>query len=168
MGIGDAFYMSKYYCTTTYGWDSYYEYIDMYTFNLFGDPSMQLISESMNHRPITPDSPLGPDSMKLGDNSNYTVSTIDPDGDQIFYQFDWGDEELDEPIGPYESGENCEISHLWSEKGDFHIKVKAIDEYGAESEWSNSLPVSISKQKAINFLWAILSFFYQLLILNIG
>jgi len=168
MVLGEAFYTSKYYCTTTYGWDSYHEYIDMYTFNLFGDPSMQLISESMNHRPITPDVPLGPDSIELGDTSIYSASTIDPDGDQIFYQFDWGDEELDEPIGPYDSGEDCEISHHWSEKGDFQIKVKAIDEHGAESDWSDSLPVSISKQKPLDFLWTVLSIFYHLLTVNMG
>ena len=168
MVLGEAFYTSKYYCTTTYGWDSYHEYIDMYTFNLFGDPSMQLISESMNHRPITPDVPLGPDSIELGDTSIYSASTIDPDGDQIFYQFDWGDEELDEPIGPYDSGEDCEISHHWSEKGDFQIKVKAIDEHGAESDWSDSLPVSISKQKPLDFLWTVLSIFYHVLTVNMG
>jgi hypothetical protein len=162
MDLGVAFYTSKYYCTTTYGWDSYHEYIDMFTFNLFGDPSMKLISESVNNQPITPNAPSGPDSIKIGDTAIYSVSTIDPDGDQIFYQFDWGDEELDEPIGPYDSGEECEISHHWSEKGDFQIKVKAIDKYGAESDWSNSLPVSISKHKHLDFLWNFLSYIYHL------
>jgi len=40
--VGEAFYNSKYYCNLEYGWDSYIEYIDMYTFNLFGDPSLDL------------------------------------------------------------------------------------------------------------------------------
>jgi hypothetical protein len=38
--VGQAFYNSKFYCTTNYGWDHYAEYINMYTFNLFGDPSL--------------------------------------------------------------------------------------------------------------------------------
>lgn len=38
--VGQAFYNSKFYCTTSYGWDHYAEYINMYTFNLFGDPSL--------------------------------------------------------------------------------------------------------------------------------
>jgi hypothetical protein len=38
--VGQAFYNSKFYCTTNYGWDHYAEYINMYTFNLWGDPSL--------------------------------------------------------------------------------------------------------------------------------
>jgi hypothetical protein len=38
--VGQAFYDSKFYCTTNYGWSNYAEYINMYTFNLWGDPSM--------------------------------------------------------------------------------------------------------------------------------
>jgi hypothetical protein len=38
--VGQAFYDSKFYCTTNYGWDHYAEYINMYTFNLWGDPSL--------------------------------------------------------------------------------------------------------------------------------
>jgi hypothetical protein len=40
--VGQAFYNSKFYCTTNYGWDHYAEYINMYTFNLWGDPSLDL------------------------------------------------------------------------------------------------------------------------------
>jgi hypothetical protein len=40
--VGQAFYNSKFYCTTNYGWDHYAEYINMYTFNLWGDPSLTL------------------------------------------------------------------------------------------------------------------------------
>jgi hypothetical protein len=38
--VGQALYNSKFYCTTNYGWAHYAEYINMYTFNLFGDPSL--------------------------------------------------------------------------------------------------------------------------------
>ena len=162
MSIGDAFYTSKYYCTSTYGWNEYYEYIDMFTFNLFGDPSMLLITETMNHRPITPDAPDGPDSVKVGNTYDYSVSTTDPEGDKMFYQFDWGEEEPDAPIGPYDSGEKCNISHTWSEKGKTFVMVKAIDEHGAESNWSASLPVRISKSKSVDFLWNLIPYFYYL------
>ena len=36
------------------------------------------------------------------------------------------------------------------EKGDFEVKVKAKDMKGLESEWSDSLVVSMPKNKAIN------------------
>jgi hypothetical protein len=38
--VGQAFYDSKFYCTSNYGWSNYAEYINMYTFNLWGDPSL--------------------------------------------------------------------------------------------------------------------------------
>ena len=40
--VGEALYNSKYFCNLQYGWDHYAEYLDMYTFNLFGDPSLIL------------------------------------------------------------------------------------------------------------------------------
>lgn len=39
--VGEAFYNAKFYCTTNYGWEHYVEYLDMYTFNLYGDPSLR-------------------------------------------------------------------------------------------------------------------------------
>ena len=163
MPIGDAFYESKYYCTSTYGWDQYYEYVDLFTFNLFGDPSMKLINEAENHRPLKPDPPNGPDTGKLGNEYNYTVSTTDPDNDQLFYMFDWGDGETSMIYGPYESGEECTVPHTWFERGEVMVRVKAIDENNAESEWSESLPVSMSRTKIILFKEIIIALIQKLL-----
>jgi hypothetical protein len=38
--VGEAFYNSKYFCTTSYGWENYAEYTNNYTYNLWGDPSL--------------------------------------------------------------------------------------------------------------------------------
>ncbi len=38
--VGQAFYNSKFFCNSNYGWDHYADYINMFTFNLFGDPSL--------------------------------------------------------------------------------------------------------------------------------
>ncbi|MBN1859861.1 MAG: hypothetical protein JW840_00210 [Candidatus Thermoplasmatota archaeon] len=48
MSMGDALFASKFFCTTHYGWTSYEEYIDLYTFNLFGDPSLVLEGKEGN------------------------------------------------------------------------------------------------------------------------
>ena len=37
--VGDALYNSKFYCNSNFGWDDFYEYINMYTFNLYGNRS---------------------------------------------------------------------------------------------------------------------------------
>ena len=38
--VGEALYESKFYCNQNFGWDHVYEYMNMYVFNLYGDPAM--------------------------------------------------------------------------------------------------------------------------------
>ncbi|MBD3161998.1 MAG: hypothetical protein GF346_06875 [Candidatus Eisenbacteria bacterium] len=38
--VGDALYNGKFHATTYYGWDRVYEYMNLYNFNLYGDPSL--------------------------------------------------------------------------------------------------------------------------------
>lgn len=38
--VGPALYDSKFYCNHHYGWDHYYEYKNLYDYNLYGDPAM--------------------------------------------------------------------------------------------------------------------------------
>ena len=53
-------------------------------------------------------------------------------------------------MGPYESGETCEVSHIWREKGGFKIKARAKDTDFLVSDWSDSLEVMISKKQTNN------------------
>jgi subtilisin family serine protease len=115
----------------------------------------------INSEPEIPTVPNGPTSGKVGESYQYTVSTRDMDDDQLYYLFNWGDDTEGEWIGPYNSYEECTCSYNWSEKGDYEIKVKAKDVYGLESEWSDSLPVSMSKNKEFNIHNWILSGFIE-------
>jgi len=38
--VGSALYQAKHYANQNYGWDSYTEYINLYGFNLYGDPAL--------------------------------------------------------------------------------------------------------------------------------
>lgn len=89
----------------------------------------------------------GPAKGKAGTEYIYTTSTIDPDGDEIYYYFDWGDDTSSDWLGPYNSGEICECSHSWIDSGNYEIKVKARDIYGTESDWSDPLSISMPKNK---------------------
>lgn len=40
--VGDALYDGKYYATSVYGWDRTYEYMNLYNYNLYGDPALEL------------------------------------------------------------------------------------------------------------------------------
>ncbi len=103
-----------------------------------------------NNPPNKPSKPSGEINGKTGEEYIYTTSTTDPDNDNVYYLFDWGNGMTSFIQGPYESGEECSGSGIWFEEGNYEIKVKAIDEHGAESDWSDPLSISMPKSKSIN------------------
>ncbi len=85
----------------------------------------------------------GPPSGKPGKEYEYTSVTTDPEEDQIFYMFDWGDGTFSEWLGPYNSGESVTASHAWPAVGDYEIKVRAKDIDGGAGYWSDPFPLHI-------------------------
>ncbi|PNX49020.1 MAG: hypothetical protein BV457_02600 [Thermoplasmata archaeon M9B1D] len=146
--VGDALYNSKYYCNYYYGWDSYEEYIDVYTFNLYGDPSLVLQGVDVQGKPEKPII-SGEISGKIRQDYTYYAITTDPNNDNIYYWFDWDDGTYSDWIGPNESGETCSATHSWSNQGSYQIKVRAKDAYGLISDWSDPLEVSMPRNKLI-------------------
>ncbi len=67
---------------------------------------------------------------------DFSTVAMDPEGDQIYYMWDWGDGELSGWLGPFVSGQTTETHHTWDDSGEFEIKVKAKDSNDAESYWS--------------------------------
>ena len=113
-----------------------------YQTNLFGDPALK-ITEITNNPPQKPSLPSGPTSGKTGVDYTFSTSTTDPDpDDQLYYQWDWGNEQSDW-IGPYASGQSIQAIHSWSTAGDYPVKVKAKDNYGSQSAWSDSITIQI-------------------------
>jgi len=96
-----------------------------------------------------PDKPTitGPTSGEAGTAYTYIASTMDPDGDQMYYLFDWGDHTNSGWLGPYDSGKEVNEKHIWSVQGNYNIKVKAKDIHDAVSEWADPLPISMPKTK---------------------
>jgi hypothetical protein len=95
----------------------------------------------------------GPASGKAGKSYTYSAYATDPDGDQVYYWFDWDDGSNSGWKGPYNSGQTASVSHVWSAKGTYQIKVKAKDTNGVESVWSDPLPIKMPKNKAVNPLF---------------
>jgi hypothetical protein len=85
-------------------------------------------------------------SGKAGEEHEYTLNATDPDGDDVTYVVDWGDNSSEESFGPHPSGEQYTAKHVW-EEGDYTIKAKAVDSYDRESDWA-TLDVSMPKTKA--------------------
>jgi len=105
-----------------------------------------------NQRPNKPLRPSGEINGKTGMEYIYTTSTTDPDSDDVFYLFDWGDGHTSFWYGPYDSGEECSASNIWFERGTSEVRVKAQDVHGAESEWSDPLVVSMPKNRALEYV----------------
>ena len=91
---------------------------------------------------VAADEPPETPSKPSGTTSGYSSHAIDPEDDNIRYQFDWGDGS-NTTTGWYTSGATASASHSWGSSGTYYVKVKAQDEYGEWSGWSPSLTVYI-------------------------
>jgi len=118
------------------------DYVTIEQFEPFGDPSLRI---QENNNPDKPNIPEGQIEGVPSEIYNYSSISIDSDGDDIYFLWDWGDNTQSEWLGPYKSGKEIIANHSWSSRGDYEIKVKAKDIYGSESEWSDPLPISMPK-----------------------
>jgi len=85
------------------------------------------------YKVLTTNEPSGVTNGKINVEYTYTSGTTDPEGDQVYYLWDWGDGNNSGWLGPYNSGVPCEAKHIWNVKDNYNIKVKAKDIYGKES-----------------------------------
>ena len=105
--------------------------------------SMQI---KANNPPNTPSTPSGPTLVWADEENYYSTSATDPDGDKVRYGFDFGDGTDITWTGYVDSGSTASAYHVWCScagEGTRYVKVKAQDENGAESGWSNTLAVYV-------------------------
>jgi len=112
-------------------------------YNINGDPSLRLWSDNPSGSPATPTQPDGPTEGIINEEYTFSSSTTDPEGDDLYYMFDWGDNTNSGWIGPYTSGQTVQASHIWTAIGNYDVQVKAKDECGVQSGWSPSTTISI-------------------------
>ena len=112
---------------------------------------------------IAPEKPeiTGSIEGKAGEEYNYTCNAIDANGNDVYYKWDWGDGQITDWIGPYQSATPITFSHAWEEKGDYEIRVKAKDIYDLESDWSDPLTVTMPKSKENNMFFDIFSLLWE-------
>jgi hypothetical protein len=113
----------------------------------FGDPTLAIGEPTQ--APNQPSRPNGPTSGTTGQELTYTTYANDPDGDELYYQFDWDDGTTSEWLGPYDSGDQAQGTKTWSKTGTFQVKVHAKDDHGAVSEWSDPLAVRIPRTRSV-------------------
>ncbi|MFH1014248.1 MAG: hypothetical protein V1769_07085, partial [Thermoplasmatota archaeon] len=122
-----------------------------------GDGAVDLTISITNHEELpntAPEKPtiLGPSSGRIGERCEFQVSSIDPDFDDVFYMFDWGDETYSNWLGPYTSGEEITHDHMWTKQGNYLVKVKAKDVTGFETDWA-WLQISMPKNKTMDLMF---------------
>jgi hypothetical protein len=116
-----------------------------------------------NTAPNKPAKPSGEEKGKTGQTYTYTTSTTDPDGDQVYYMWDWGDGNTSGWLGPFNSGAQASAEKSWSVKGAYSIKVKAKDPSGAESAWSDPLSIKMPTSKSTQMMSLLVQFLHNLL-----
>lgn len=102
-----------------------------------------------NLPPDEPSKPNGPDEGLTKIEYTFSTSTTDPEEDQIYYLFNWGDDTSTNWLGPYNSGDTIQSTHAWSNAGDYEIQVKAKDTNNLESNWSEPHLIHVLKEPYI-------------------
>jgi len=116
---------------------------------LIGDPSLNKINSEDNY-PEVPTKPTGKTNSVINKEVNYSTFSSDIDGDNLYYLWDWGNNNYSDWIGPYQSGEECITKHIWTKPGIYNISVKCKDIWGAESDWSDPLSITMPKSLKMN------------------
>ena len=120
-------------------------------------PYIEELPVNVNKPPEVPDKPTGPNKGNPNQELTFSISTVDPEGDQVYYMWRWGDGNYSDWLGPFTSGATVQASHSWDSTSNYQIRVKAKDILDQETDWSEGLIVSITKTKTKNLL------FYNLL-----
>ncbi|MBU0690470.1 T9SS type A sorting domain-containing protein [bacterium] len=105
-----------------------------------------------NNPPDVPTTPEGSTESQENETVSFSTSTVDPESDQVYYFFDWGDGMNSGWLGPYASGQACEASHVWQQTGSYQVRAKATDENDPMSLWSDPLVVNVQELPYAGYL----------------
>ncbi|MFE3846139.1 rhodanese-like domain-containing protein, partial [Thermoplasmatota archaeon] len=108
--------------------------------DIVGEKSDYSSTLTINVRNLAPNKPeiSGINSGKNGKTYSYNISSIDQNGDKVYYWIQWYDDYQDAYWdGPYASNEIIIKNYSWMEEGIYTIKVKAKDIHDDESVWAN-------------------------------
>jgi len=125
-------------------------------YNVLGDSSVKIWRDSpdLDIPPNAPNAPTGPTTGVMDTQYTFTATTVDPEGDNISFLFDWGDGNTSGWIGPFPSGGTGSASHRWAALGAYNVKVKAKDDSaGRESGWSPAHVFTIVEAPIMKIDW---------------
>ncbi|MEM4258595.1 MAG: C25 family cysteine peptidase [Candidatus Thermoplasmatota archaeon] len=103
--------------------------------------------------PYTPEKPSGRRFGRVNISYGFSTCTKDPENQDVYYLWDFGDGQMSEWDGPYVSGARAFMNHSWMVPRMYTVRVKAKDVVGAESNWSEPVKMFIPKNKALAPAW---------------
>ncbi|MCP4543027.1 MAG: hypothetical protein GY832_38415, partial [Chloroflexi bacterium] len=83
----------------------------------------------VNAAPASAPTVTGLASVTVGATNDYTINCTDPDGDGLYFQIDWGNGDVTEWLGPFDSGVDHVFPYSWPTTGSYDVKVIAKDWY---------------------------------------
>jgi hypothetical protein len=104
----------------------------------------ELAEASMLSDPPAAPELIGPTTGVINEPYTYEAVSTEPDGEDVFYYFDWGDGTNSGWVGPYDSGVPGSAQKSWNTVGTYTVKAKAKDINGAQSSWSPSILMTIT------------------------
>lgn len=113
--------------------------------------SEPLIISIVEYHPPEKPSIEGPGVGRVGVLYNFTISITNPEAEQFYFLINWGDQNITEWLGPYDSGEQALVSHVWKAAGMYSILVKAKNQYGEESVSDPFIIQIVELKKALLF-----------------
>jgi len=93
-----------------------------------------------------PDAPMilsGPTSGEPGTEYGFDALAVDPDGNQFYARFAWGNDDTSAWLGPYNSASLATGAYTWNDGGTYDITVQAKDIWDAEGDWSSPYTIEI-------------------------
>jgi len=98
-----------------------------------------------NEPPQTAATPDGASEIYTIDEDFLWTSAVEPDGDQVYYSWAFGDGDTSDWMGPYDSGDTCMVGHTWSSSGDYDVTVSVKDRFDAvAASWSDPFAVTVT------------------------
>ena len=138
----------------------YWQIVAWDNIGLFTEGPIWKFTTAGNIPPYPPIIISGPSFGGPGINHTFSAIASDPEGDDVYYMWDWGDGNFSDWIGPFDITTPVETNYSWNNSGEYEIKVRAKDVHNATGDWSETHNISISKQIEINNLKPGFIYFY--------
>jgi hypothetical protein len=103
----------------------------------------ELAGAGQSSSPPAPPVLTGPTDGMINELYSFDAVTTEPDGEDVYYYFDWGDGTNSGWLGPYPPETPITAQNSWTSLGTYTVRVKARDIYYASSDWSNPLNITI-------------------------